>query len=285
LIHGKRAEHGVIVHIDFADVHENDCVGPDLPDTPGSDYETWEPSDSRGSSCLLGRRTKYVRRKREAKCDNPVDISSQVTIVKNCSCTEQNYQCDYCFTRLNDQCQFDMSFCGTYDPKQPPAICKGTWFENKGYRRVPGDTCDPSAGVDHMPIERQCPGGVPGGGNQPAPAALTPQPTDNIKPPAKESSSTGIITFLLVFAFVALLIVIVWYSSGRNPAVREIISKCIPEKFLPDFKIPGASYSALTEDVEEDAPVLDLDNENDIDTTNNKEAKNTDTGNDFNPRA
>src|SRR4051812_9696185 len=94
LIHGKRAEKGVIVQIDFADVHENDCVGYDAPDTLASNYETWEPSDSRvNNHCLLGRRTQYVRRKRTALCDNPVAIdTTKATIIKNCSCTEENYQ-------------------------------------------------------------------------------------------------------------------------------------------------------------------------------------------------
>jgi len=289
LIHGSRADKGVIVQIDFADVHENDCVGATTPDTPSSDYETWEPSDTLGSNCLLGRRTKYIRRKRESKCDNPADLSSAVALIKNCSCTEENYQCDYCFTHVGGVCQLDMSNCANYDPKKPPVPCKGTWYETKGYRRVPGDTCDSITGVDHMPILRQCPDAAPQ-----APSVEPTVPPDANKPSIKvDSNAGGIITFLFLFALVALILVLIWFMSGRNAQLRDFLIKCIPEKFLPDFKVPSAQYAALGEDVDDDAPILSLDNDSDgenktAEPKDKPEEKQTITvgqdGDTFNPR-
>jgi len=293
LVHGKRDGKGVIVQVDFADVHENDCIGYNSPDTPTSQYETWEPSDIRGNNCLLGRRLQYIRRKRTEKCDNPANIdTSAVTIVKNCSCTEENYQCDYCFTRSKDgTCILDVSYCANFDPKQPPAKCNGIYYETLGYRRVPGDTCDPTSGVNHMPIPKQCPAHAP----EPAPVVVIP-PNNQGGPSIKvDSHATAVIGFLVVFAFIALLVVILWYMSGRNPTVRDYISQCVPERFLPDFKIPGAAYSVLEEGVDGDAPALTLDNdsddkvqEDDHTTSANKDANQItldgSDDNDFNPR-
>jgi len=274
LVYGKRDGKGVIVQADFADVHEFDCVGHDTPDVAGSDYETWEPSDSQGSNCLLGRRTKYVRRKRIAKCDNPVLIESKdVTIGKNCSCTELDYQCDYCFVRVGDLCEPDTAYCANFDYKKPPAQCTSTWFESRGYRRVPGSTCDPTAGVDHMPIVRQCPLTAPAPINGPAaPDSSSDKVTPSI---TKDSKATTVIIFLIIFAFIAGLIVLFWYISGKNSTVREYVTKVIPERFLPDFSTEVAAYSVLEQDVDNDAPALQIDHSDD-------EKKNDEE--DFNPR-
>jgi len=281
LIHGKRGGVGVIVQADFADVHANDCIGHDSPGTPGSDYEIWTPSDNIGSKCLLGRESNYIRRKRTAHCDIPTSVTTKdVTIVRNCSCTEQNYQCDYCFTRVNGKCDLDLVTCTDYDPKKPPEICIGTWDESRGYRRVPGDTCDPTGGIDHMPITRPCPAQAP----QTAPSISPPNDmTTGGGPNIKvDSHATTVIGALVVFAFIALLVVILWYLSGRNPAVRDFATKCIPERFLPDFKIPGAAYSVLEEGVDNDAPALELDNDDD-DKVKEDDKKDKDDD-DFNPR-
>jgi len=232
----------------------------------------------------------YIRRKRSAKCDNPISIdTTKATLIKNCSCTEENYQCDYCFVRSESgKCEFDSAYCAQYDPKVPPTPCNGVWYESRGYRRVPGDTCDPSSGIDHMPIQRTCPY------HAPEPAPVMP-PSDQKNPNVSvrvDSHATTVIGFLVVFAFVALLLVIVWYLSGRNPVLREYVSKCVPEKYLPDFKIPAAAYSVLEEGVDNDAPALTLDNDDDDkvqddDNTHNDGNKITLDGSDdaeFNPR-
>lgn len=273
LLHGKRGSQGVIVFADFADVHDRDCVGHEAPGNPVSDFEIWTPSDSLGSKCLLGRQTEYIRRKPAAKCDISINITTKdATIVKNCSCTEENYQCDFCFTRIAGRCEFDFTTCTNYDPKLPPKQCRGKWYETRGYRRVPGDTCDPTIGVDHMPIERECPPQAPG--------TAPDENSGNVGPNVRvDSHATSVIVALVIFAFIALLVVILWYLSGRNSTVRDYATKCIPEKFLPDFKIPGAAYSVLEEDIDNDAPALDIEDDDKV-----KEDSKTSKDDDFNPR-
>ena len=38
---------GVVVTLDFKDLHEPQCQGADKPGTDGSDYELWTPFDGR----------------------------------------------------------------------------------------------------------------------------------------------------------------------------------------------------------------------------------------------
>jgi len=129
LAYGSRGGNGVLVSVDFSGVHTRNCTGQDKPDTPDSDYETWEPTDPYSvNSCLLGRKTTYVRRKQNKECLNPALTSKDVTVLKNCSCGTENYECDYCFVWQNGECVRDSSLnCIDFDPKQPPSPCTGTY--------------------------------------------------------------------------------------------------------------------------------------------------------------
>jgi len=51
-----------------------------------------------------------------------------------------------------------------------------------------------------------------------------------------------------------------WWLSGRNDKVRSILTYVIPEKFLPDTEVSGyTGVSTIGDDLEEDAPEIDLD--------------------------
>jgi len=92
---GTKSSGGVILHIDFGDVNERPCRGFEAPGMDTSDYEYWIPSDTKGDECILGRRTQYVRRKRDAKCWNTANdamINNQHIVIRNCTCTRENYQ-------------------------------------------------------------------------------------------------------------------------------------------------------------------------------------------------
>ena len=57
------AEKGVVLTLDFNDLHQPACQGVSTPDTDKSDYETWSPYDGRhGDKCFLGKKITYVRR-------------------------------------------------------------------------------------------------------------------------------------------------------------------------------------------------------------------------------
>jgi hypothetical protein len=64
---------GVLVSIDLATIHQRVCTGQWDPTNPESDYEFWVPINFIGDKCLFGKKYKYLRRKRNAKCFNPED--------------------------------------------------------------------------------------------------------------------------------------------------------------------------------------------------------------------
>jgi len=88
ILHGSsNLNEGVLIYVNFEDLHQRECEGHDAPDTKASDYETWTPSDGRiGTKCLLGSQATYVRRKPDKACFNPQDVEPPIRI-EYCSCT------------------------------------------------------------------------------------------------------------------------------------------------------------------------------------------------------
>ncbi|XP_061574688.1 sortilin-related receptor isoform X2 [Cololabis saira] len=109
-----------------------------------ADYKRWSPSDESGNECLLGREVTFKRRAPHATCFNGEDFDRPVT-VSNCSCSRQDYECDYGFKLNKDLslqvCVPDPEFLG--DLYAPPVPCPvgTTYRRSKGYRKVPGDSC------------------------------------------------------------------------------------------------------------------------------------------------
>ncbi|XP_029027892.1 sortilin-related receptor isoform X2 [Betta splendens] len=109
-----------------------------------ADYKHWSPSDDHGNECLLGREITFKRRAPHATCFNGEDFDRPIT-VSNCSCTRQDYQCDYGF-KLSEElslqvCLPDPEFIG--DLYAPPIPCpvNTSYRRSKGYRKVSGDSC------------------------------------------------------------------------------------------------------------------------------------------------
>ncbi|XP_042342825.1 sortilin-related receptor-like [Plectropomus leopardus] len=122
-------------------VNTSDVLGVPCSD---ADYKRWSPSDEHGNECLLGREVTFKRRAPHATCFNGEDFDRPVTI-SNCSCTRQDYECDYGFKLSEDLslqvCVPDPEFLG--DLYAPPVPCPvgTTYRRSKGYRKVPGDSC------------------------------------------------------------------------------------------------------------------------------------------------
>jgi len=163
----KGVKQGVVIGIDFTSLHEPMCRNPAEPNSSYSDYETWTPHDGRlGHNCLLGKKTIYIRRKRETACFNPQSIEAKST-VEYCDCTEDDYECDFGFSRERpgDPCTSvekkkhrshnDTNSDGPEILKAPD-VCHGYYTISKGYRKVPGDVC--INGVKFDPILVPCPG-------------------------------------------------------------------------------------------------------------------------------
>ena len=154
---------GVVVGINFGNVYPQ-CRNPQSPDSSNSDYEKWSPSDGRaGRECLLGRKITIVRRKRDAHCINDEAFERKI-YVQNCECTEDDYQCDMGYERIEPGQPCTRVGGNTNDDivHKPPLVCNGVYHISRGYRRVPGDSC--VNGVKYDPITLPCPyGGIFGG--------------------------------------------------------------------------------------------------------------------------
>jgi len=253
LMYGNRGNVGVLVSLDFSGIHERECLGWENPGSSGSDYEYWYPSDRDSDDCLLGRKSQYIRRKQAAKCFNPLSFTQTgATVVQNCSCTDENYECSYCFVRSADErtCVPDRedTKCQNYDPKVPPEPCVGVWAESQGYQRVPGDTCDPSKGVNWDPIVRPCPNTPPSPHPQPNPQpGAQPQPQPQPQQPPASSSPRAVVVILVILLMIAVAIGVVWYLAGHNPTVRSYVERIVPERFLPELTVAGhGDYSAVS---------------------------------------
>eukprot|EP00300_Choanocystis_sp_HF-7_P006259 c14588_g2_i1.p1 GENE.c14588_g2_i1~~c14588_g2_i1.p1 ORF type:complete len:820 (+),score=183.65 c14588_g2_i1:31-2490(+) len=155
VVYGTRGSVGVLIFVDFADLHVKQCEGIEAANRPQSSYELWSPTDGM-SKCLLGRQVQYTRRKRAEECFNGEEYERQ-TFVSNCPCSEENYECDWGFERqgLDGPC-VSLKAVSTEMPKNCPPGAKYT-IPN-GYRRVAGDTCDASTGLDRLPKTQWCPG-------------------------------------------------------------------------------------------------------------------------------
>lgn len=147
------AEKGVVVTLDFNDLHQPACQGISTPDTDTSDYETWSPYDGRhGDKCFLGKKITYVRRKRDHQCYNPEE-KEPILNQDNCPCTDTDFECDAGYKRTDSgQCEPIKD-----TPIEVPEDCDGYYTISKGYRRIPGDTCE--GGGEYDPIKLACPGG------------------------------------------------------------------------------------------------------------------------------
>ena len=146
---------GFTVGLDFSSLHKPECRNPDTPDTDSSDYETWSPSDGwLGHHCLLGIKSIYIRRKREAACFNSQQYERN-KILEFCHCTEEDYECDLGFERL--EIKGPCTAIGGINETErikPPENCKGFYNVSKGYRKVPGNQC--KLGVSYDPMIFSC---------------------------------------------------------------------------------------------------------------------------------
>uniref|UniRef100_A0A5F9DAM4 Sortilin-related receptor n=1 Tax=Oryctolagus cuniculus TaxID=9986 RepID=A0A5F9DAM4_RABIT len=121
-------------------VNATDALG--VPCTE-NDYKLWSPSDERGNECLLGHKTVFKRRTPHATCFNGEDFDRPV-VVSNCSCTREDYECDFGFRMSEDLalevCVPDPGFSGKSSPPVPCPV-GSTYRRSRGYRKISGDTC------------------------------------------------------------------------------------------------------------------------------------------------
>ena len=151
IIFAEIKEHSEIIAIllNFESFNKQLCLGADSPNQESSDYELWIPNSN--NSCILGRSISYVRRKKNADCYNGQDFQ-RPTKIDNCLCTEEDYECDYGYTKTKEnKCVQDTTIEYKYD------YCQGGVLEynlSDGYRKIPGDGC--TYGVSHSYTTKRC---------------------------------------------------------------------------------------------------------------------------------
>ncbi|KAK8747660.1 hypothetical protein OTU49_016520, partial [Cherax quadricarinatus] len=143
--------HWIIVKVDMKSVFKYQCSA--------DDYKTWSPSDGRsGHTCLLGRKQVYERRVPRSDCFNGIDYDRPIS-VENCFCDREDFECDFGFANdmETQKCLKDPD--DSIDPYAVPLTCKPGHFYNrtKGYRRIPGDSCEGGREFQYNPSITSCP--------------------------------------------------------------------------------------------------------------------------------
>jgi len=119
-----------------------------LEDPGKDDFELWSPSEEREERCLFGRQTLYHRRVRDRNCyvgDQPKAVEK---VVKNCVCTENDFECEFNHERdASGECLLvsGLQSLGNDDS------CKGDddyWYERTPYRKIPHSSCDGGIRLD-----------------------------------------------------------------------------------------------------------------------------------------
>lgn len=151
------------VNLDFGGLNERSepCEDPDTSEVPDKDYYLWEPKHPLSDdNCLFGHVAQYHRKRPESKCYNGRELQHLHKIAQNCSCTRQDFECDYNFERQGDgSCKLVPGL----DPPDPAAVCTKDknafeYFDVTGYRRIPLTTCQGGRELDYTPVTRPCPG-------------------------------------------------------------------------------------------------------------------------------
>ncbi|KAK9765550.1 vacuolar protein sorting/targeting protein PEP1 [Basidiobolus ranarum] len=152
-----------MLQLDFDNLLSRKCVFEE--GNTNGDFEKWIARNLEdGPDCIMGHTTAFWRRKADAQCYVGEKFKDPKMVLDNCPCEEEDFECDYNFIRNSD------GTCVLAGPEKiPRGQCKNNgdkYLASSGYRKVPGNTCDPEKGKSlDKPVERQCPseGSLPDG--------------------------------------------------------------------------------------------------------------------------
>eukprot|EP00413_Alexandrium_margalefii_P040988 CAMPEP_0204600826 /NCGR_PEP_ID=MMETSP0661-20131031/55668_1 /ASSEMBLY_ACC=CAM_ASM_000606 /TAXON_ID=109239 /ORGANISM="Alexandrium margalefi, Strain AMGDE01CS-322" /LENGTH=835 /DNA_ID=CAMNT_0051611661 /DNA_START=41 /DNA_END=2545 /DNA_ORIENTATION=- len=140
LLYGTRGDVGVLYYLDFEALGQPTCKGVWAADSVSSDYETWTPSDGRGSDkCMLGKQVTFTRRKQVSECFNGEKFERPV-VRKNCECKEDNYECEMGFMRKVGS--LECRFVDDGSIPVPKTCTSSDFFSVIAHRKVIGDSCE-----------------------------------------------------------------------------------------------------------------------------------------------
>lgn len=147
--------------IDFSNIHSRQCT-LDLDNPNNDDFDFWTPVHPESTdNCLFGHEAKYLRR---AIGHNDCFIGSAplkegFKIIRNCSCTRRDFECDFNYYRDNDNTCKLVKGLTPADRKKEMCGKEGAfeYFKPTGYRKLPLSTCTGGKNYASWDMEA-CPG-------------------------------------------------------------------------------------------------------------------------------
>lgn len=147
------------INLDFTGLTDRQCV-LDESGKGNDDYTLWSPRHpTQDNDCLFGHISAYHRKKPAANCYNGHLIEALHSITTNCTCTRQDFECDYNYQAL------PAGECLLVEGLPPPNHIQQCYddpeleeyYEPTGYRRIPLSTCQGGKQMDKI-VARPCPG-------------------------------------------------------------------------------------------------------------------------------
>lgn len=150
LLVGQTSKNIIMYSIDLNGLHERKCTDDDVEDWVARLDENKEPD------CLMGHKQIYQRRKPNADCFMKKEFKMNPPIFERCTCSAEDFECDYNFKRSEDGKE-----CVPAVPLTPPSgECKDssdTYAGPSGWRLIPGNACIREGGENlDKEIERSC---------------------------------------------------------------------------------------------------------------------------------
>jgi hypothetical protein len=147
------------INLDFSGLTDRQCVLDETKDE-NEDYYLWSPRHpTQNTDCLFGHVAQYHRKKQGADCYNGRIIEALHNIASNCTCTRQDYECDYNYQALpGGECLLVPGL----EPANKVQECMDNpdqveYFEPTGYRKIPLSTCEGGKEMDKI-VAKPCPG-------------------------------------------------------------------------------------------------------------------------------
>lgn len=144
------SEKAVAIHLDFTGLTTRKC-------DHNADFEEWSPRGLANDQCLFGREVTYIRRKREADCFVGRKITQPHSIVRNCTCNEHDFECEYNHRPDPHNPTRCIPYPGaTPLPANEEEQCllstekdAGTfWYDRTSMRKVPHSSCEGGIRLD-----------------------------------------------------------------------------------------------------------------------------------------
>ncbi|KAF2674767.1 vacuolar protein sorting/targeting protein 10 [Microthyrium microscopicum] len=165
LLWGKKGGALTTVNLDFTGLADKQCkLDKENPTAADSDYELWSPKHPGKTDevdCLFGHVSRYYRKKPQSNCYNGPLIERLHDIERNCTCTRQDFECDYNYERRpsDNICVLIQGL----SPRPAEAVCTEDksleqYYEPTGYRKIPLSTCAAGRELEYVGESKPCPG-------------------------------------------------------------------------------------------------------------------------------